>query len=149
VHRQQRQHDVDSLRRLRKPRIDDPVATIDRALLDAREVQCAALTGAAALRRTILRMNAAHAHRLILRREQHRVADRHAARHHGAGHDRALAREREDTIDRETEQARSSRFIRHAAAAACRCAVNAATPGSSARTAQVSNTGASIEHASA
>ena len=37
----------------------------------------------------------------------------------------------------------SSRFIRHAAAAACRCAFSSATPGSSARTAQVSNTGAS------
>ncbi|MNS93487.1 hypothetical protein D3C72_1276660 [compost metagenome] len=49
-------------------------------------------------------MDAAHAHRLVLRREQHPVADMDAPGHHGSRHDRPLPGKREDPVNRKAEQ---------------------------------------------
>ncbi len=102
---EQGQFGIEALGRRRETRIDDPVAAADPRLVDRGEIQCAALSRMADVGRAMLRMEAAHAHRLVRGGETQGVAGTHAAAEYGAGDDGAVTREREDAIDRETEQA--------------------------------------------
>jgi hypothetical protein len=101
---EQRQFDVEPRRRCDQPRIGDGIAALDVRLLDAGQVQRAALARMAGVHRPILRMDAAHACRAAGAHDRKRVAGRHAARERGSRHDGALPGEREHAIDGEPEQ---------------------------------------------
>ncbi len=87
-----------------------PVAARDVLLLDAGEVERAALARQAALGRAVLRVDAAHPHFPAGRRHQQAVAHAHAAGKHRAGHHRAAAGKREATVHGETETAVAPRL---------------------------------------
>ncbi|CUK16824.1 Uncharacterised protein [Achromobacter xylosoxidans] len=106
--RQQRQGHIDVARRQEAARIGDPVAARDRALVDPRQVQGAALAGRAGLAGLVLRVDAAYPHPRA-RRHQAQVgivvAGARAAAMRGAGHHGAVAGQGENAVHRQPEQA--------------------------------------------
>ncbi|HUL47940.1 MAG TPA: hypothetical protein VLV25_12650 [Steroidobacteraceae bacterium] len=103
--REQLEAHIEAGARHEQARIGDPVAARDVARLETHQIQRAALTGAALVGGLILRMDAAHARRAAGGHHRQHVPGAHATGKHRAGHDRAVARETEYPIDRETEQA--------------------------------------------
>jgi hypothetical protein len=100
---EQPQADVDAQRRREQSRIGKPVAAGDRALVDAREVDCAALAGVPVFGSLVLRVDTAHPRLQAGRHHCHGVAGPHLARENCPGCNDAVTRQREDPIHRQSE----------------------------------------------
>src|SRR6218665_3643595 len=103
---------IDSFGGNQYARIAEPIAPRDCALLDASQIEGAALTCDTEFARTILRVNATNSSGKVSWHDDDRVADVYSSREHGASDDGAVARQREDSIDRQSEQSVSA-ALRH------------------------------------
>ncbi|CAB3927484.1 hypothetical protein LMG26858_06027 [Achromobacter anxifer] len=135
---QQRQRHVDMARGQETARVGDPVAARNGVLVDARQVQGAALAGRAGLAGLVLGVDAAHAHARAGRHQPQVSGIVTGARQAGMGRardHRAVAGQGEHAVDRQPEQAGAVALaqrlrlamqiglqFRHARVAGLRCA---------------------------
>ena len=103
--REETQAHIDARCRRECARVGEPVTAVDFVLVDAGKIDRAALSGPALLGRAVLRMDNPRARGQSLRHYLDAFADTHVAGTHSARDDRAVARQREHTIDGQAEQA--------------------------------------------
>ena len=106
--RQQRQFHIHMARGQEATRVRHPVAPRDRILVDAGEIERAALSGRAGFAGPVLRVDAAHPQPFASRHQPQVGAFVARSRQAGvrrAGHHRAVARQRENAVHGQPEQA--------------------------------------------